>query len=120
MLLDKKSILDASDLKTVDVDVPEWGGTVRLAVMSGEARDKYENSIHVFDDLGNPVKKDLSNLRAKLVAACLVDESGDLLFDVGEVKLLGRKSNAALDRLYFEAVRLNRFAESDVEASAKN
>ena len=50
----------------------------------------------------------MANLRAKLVAACLVDgETGDRLFDNKTVHQLGNKSAAALDRLFRVAQRMN-------------
>ena len=38
-LLSKSAILCANDLQTEDVDVPEWGGTVRVRSFTGRERD---------------------------------------------------------------------------------
>jgi hypothetical protein len=34
MALKREQILKANDIKTIEVEVPEWGGTVRLRTMS--------------------------------------------------------------------------------------
>lgn len=116
MLLSKNQILDASDRKSIDVDVPEWGGSVRLAVMSGTARDAYEASLVTMHKDGT-ADRDLTNIRAKLVAACLVDENFEPIFTALE---LGKKSGAVLDRLFDACNKLNMVSESEVEQAAKN
>jgi len=46
MTLNKEQILRADDLKTEEVDVPEWGGSVRVRVLTGTERDAFESSIY--------------------------------------------------------------------------
>jgi len=119
MLLTKKDILGAEDLKTEDVEVPEWGGTVRVSMMSGTARDAYEDSIIEFDSNGK-VTRNLSNARAKLCAASMVDDKGNLLFSEGEINKLGKKSAEALNRVFTAAQKLNALSDEEVEEQAKN
>lgn len=104
-LLKKADILAASDLTTEDVNVPEWGGTVRVKGMSGTGRDAFEESL--FTGTGADRKQDLRNIRAKLVAATLIDENGERMFEDSEVSELGAKSAAALARCFEVAQRLN-------------
>lgn len=118
-ILTRELILSANDRKTETVSVPEWGGDVIVSVMSGEQRDAYESMIMSVDAKGKAVQR-LENLRAKLVACCVVDESGNLIFQADDVVLLGRKSAAALQRVYDAAVRINRVTEDGVEDAAKN
>jgi len=114
-LLTKEQILQASDLKSELVQVPEWGGEVKVAVMSGTARDRLEASI-----VGKNGGQNLQNVRAKYVAASLVDDNGDLIFSETDISALGKKSAAALDRVFEVAQRLNHISDADVEALAKN
>jgi len=114
-LLTKDQILAASDIKTEEVHVPEWGGTVRVSTMTGEARDRFESAC-VTDD----GKANVSNVRAKLVASSIVDEDGRLMFTDADIEQLGHKSAAALDRVFEVAQRLSRVSASDVEDLAKN
>ena len=39
--LSRDAILQREDIKTEDVEVPEWGGTVRVRGMSGVQRDAF-------------------------------------------------------------------------------
>ncbi len=41
-LLTKDDILGADDLATEDVEVPEWGGCVRVRALTGTERDAFE------------------------------------------------------------------------------
>lgn len=117
-LLTKSAILSADDLKTEDVEVPEWGGTVRVRAFSGCERDAFEASLVRGD--GKDRKVDLTNMRARLVALTVVDETGQKLFTHDDVDLLGSKSGAALDRVFAVAQKLNGLSGADVEELTKN
>lgn len=112
-ILSKAAILAAVDLKTVDVEVPEWGGTVRVAVMTGEARDR-------FMELQGDGKTPYSLFQARVLVSCVVDEAGSLLFEPDDVEPLRKRSKIALDRVVDAAMQLNRLAPDSVEAEVKN
>ena len=112
-LLSKQDILNARDLSTEDICVPEWGGTVRVRSLTGKERDAFEASL--MSGEGKKRKVDLANIRAKLVAMCIVDEAGAREFDDVEVAALGAKSAAALDRVFSVCQRLNGLSAADVE-----
>lgn len=115
-LLSKSQILAAADLVTEDVEVPEWGGTVRVRAITAAERDAFETSV-VGDGKG---KRNLVNLRARLAALAVVDEAGQRLFTDSEVEVLGGKSGAALDRVYSVAQRLSGLTEQEVQALEGN
>lgn len=114
-ILNKKQILEAEDKKTVEVEVPEWGGSVIVSTISGTARDAFEQAI--CDSKGNYTGK---NIRAKLLIASCVDNKGGALFTKQDIVALGAKSSAALDRLFSAAQKLNAVTDEDVEELAKN
>lgn len=114
-MLSKKDILDKEDLKTKTIEVPEWGGEVIIATMSGFARDRFEASI-----LGKNGGMNTSNIRAKLVAASVIDDKGNLMFTEDDIAKLGKKSCAALDRIFEESQKLNRIGDKEIESLAKN
>jgi hypothetical protein len=116
--LSKMQILQAVDLPTEEVEVAEWGGSVLVRGMSGIERDAFEAS--VVSMKGKESQVDMKNIRAKLCAHCLVDDEGKLLFDESEVLALGRKSAAALDRIFTVAQRLSGISKADVEELTKN
>lgn len=115
-VLGKAQILSAQDKKTATVPVPEWGGAVCVRSLTGRERDAYEAEM-----LDTPKEEKLVNLRARLVALCLCDETGAPLgFTADEVKQLGEKSAAALDRVFTMASQLNALGAADVAELEKN
>jgi hypothetical protein len=97
--LSKADILESDDLPSQDVDVPEWGGTVRVRGFSGAERDRFEFAMAAAKDSPEEV-----NIRAQVVGRCLIDADGKRLFTDKELVKLGAKSGAALDRV-FDVVR---------------
>src|SRR5574340_602108 len=114
-LLTREQILQAQDLKTQDVDVPEWGGTVRVRMMTGTERDAIGAAL-----IGPDRKPDMRQYRIRLLAACIVGEDGAPLFGQDEIEQLGRKSSLALDRVYRVAEELNDGGAAAVEAAQGN
>ena len=117
-LLSKTAILAAQDLQTEDVEIPEWGGAVRVRSFTGRERDAFEASMVRGD--GRDRRVDLTNMRARLVGLTVIDESGQRLFTDEEADLLGAKSGAALDRVFAVAQKLNGLSGADVEELSKN
>lgn len=121
MYLSADQILGADDLRSEDVEVPEWGGVVRVQGMSGASRDKFESSM--LNDGMDGVSKDkaLDNYRARLAAFCMVDGEGKRLFrSEVEVRRLGEKSADALSRVADVATRLSGLSAGDVEELTGN
>ncbi|MFD5724653.1 hypothetical protein ACFWMT_00940 [Streptomyces sp. NPDC058368] len=119
-LLSKDQITAADDRAFEDVDVPEWGGTVRVLGMSGTERNAYQSSLVVIGTNGKPQRVNLTDQLAKLVGKCLVGEDFERLFTDKEVAALGRKNGAVLDRLADVAKRLSGLDEKAVEDAAGN
>jgi hypothetical protein len=111
--LSKAAILAAQDKKMIDVEVPEWNGSVKIRVMTGTERDRFESEFVS----GN---KSVDMVRAKLVAKCLCDDEGNRLFSEADIPQLGEKSAAVLDKLFNVCMKHNRFTKDDVEELAGN
>lgn len=120
--LTKAQILAADDIKTEVVEVPEWGGQVLVRALDGAGRDQFEAEFLQIDTSGaKPTyEMDLLNARARLVALSLVDEKLQRLFTDDDVISLGKKSAAALDRVYAVAQRLSGLSKQDIEDLQKN
>ena len=117
--LDKASILAQDDLKTEDVQIPEWGDAwVRVRSLNASERDHFEAS--TVQRNGKKVTTNLENIRARLCLLCIVDEDGNRLFDEGDTFPLGGKSASALDRIFTVAQKLNGLRDEDVDELAKN
>lgn len=118
MYLTRDAILQATDLTCEDVQVPEWGGVVRVRGMNGAERDAFEAS--VVERQGKQSKLNMANIRARLVALVVVDSEGKRLFSDADVAALGRKSGVALNRVFEVAQRLSGITEADVSELEKN
>lgn len=119
MTLNKEQILEASDLKSVSIEVPEWGGSVLVRTMTGADRDAFEASMVIVNPDGTRIP-DMRNLRAKLVALTMVDEANNRLFDVSDIPRLAMKSSAALERVFEAAQRINGLGLKAEEEALKN
>ena len=110
--LKREDILEVKDIEIEEVEVPEWGGTVCVKGMSGLERDAFEASI--VQAKGKGTKVNMENIRAKLAAQTLCDEQGERLFTDADVKLLGKKSAVALQRVFVVAQKLSGIGDADV------
>lgn len=119
MRLSREAILEAKDRDTVEVDCPEWGGTVLVRGMTGRERDAFETSMVEQRGRGAPTQN-LSNVRAKLVARCVVDDDGERLFTDADVAALGDKSAAPVDRIFEVASRLSGIGDQDMKEMARD
>ena len=122
-ILTKKQILDADDVKKELVKVPEWGGAVYVWSMTASDKDQFEMSIVEadVDKKGKMVRTNkLDNYRAKLCVLCIKDAKGKPIFDENDITALGKKSAAALQRVFNAATKLNRITEDDIEEQIKN
>lgn len=111
MALSREAILSASDLSSVEVSCPEWGGSVFVKMMTGSDRDRWEST-----HFANPTK----DVRARLAVFTVCDEAGNPLFTETDLEALGRKSVAPLQRIFNAALKLNRISKSDVDELEKN
>ena len=80
--LNRAAILAQDDLRTEDIQVPEWGNAwVRVRSLNASERDHFEAS--TVQRNGKRVTTNLENIRARLCLLCLVDpetgEFGELL-----------------------------------------
>lgn len=117
--LNKQAILQVVDLATEEVEVPEWGGSVLVRGMTGTERDLFETEIVLLRD-GKKAELVRENIRAKLVARCIVDDEGERVFEDADIQALGKKSASALDRIFSVAQRLSGITKEDAEELAKN
>ena len=105
-LLGKKDILGCNDIPTDVVEVPEWGGHVKVRGMTAGERDRFDDMIRT---------QGLSALRATMAANGIIDEDGKRLFTDAEVNKLAEKSAEALDRVVEVVSRLSGLTPEDAE-----
>lgn len=111
-MLTREQLLAADDRKTEDMQVDEWGGVVRIAVMSGAARDALQNTL-----LGNT---STSFFEASLLVATLVDDSGAAVFTSDDIAALQEKSTDVVARVASAAMVLNKLGNAGTAAALGN
>lgn len=113
--LTKAQILEADDLGCERVEIPEWNGHAYVRVLTGVEREAWEEAI-TDDDY----KLNIGDVRAKFAVAVLCDAKGAPIFTDADIPQLGKKSGAALDRVFDVGRQLNRLRREDVAELAKN
>jgi hypothetical protein len=91
------------------VEVPEWGGSVRIARLSIASADA------LFQKEAAGV-----DARVRMLAACLVDESGAPLVPEDKLGEMMTKSALVIDRLWKIAAERNGLTLKKVEDAVKN
>jgi hypothetical protein len=121
VFLTREQILNCSDLEDIEiVDVPEWGGKVRVKALSGKERDKYETSLMEFDSKAKKVIYKAENVKARLAAYSIVDENGTRMFSDKDILTLGNKSAKALNRVVDVCRRKSGITDDDMADLEKN
>jgi len=117
--LSADAILAFDDTKIEDVDIPEWGGIIRLRSLSGRERDAFEASLRVRD--GKHTVVALENYRAKLVARSAINpDTGARVFTDEQIHLLGEKNAAVLQRLYDVATALSGMEDAEEDLAGNS
>lgn len=115
MSLTRDSILTARDGKTVEVDVPEWGGSLFVRILSGSQRDQLDGYI-----CAKKGTEDYAGVRALLVQLAACDGSGALLFTPADIPAISERNSIALQRVFDAAARLNGLNAGAVEEAASD
>lgn len=97
-VLSASDIVGKEDFEYKDIEVAEWGGIVRLRVMTAA------EAIQFTEDMKGQSRK---NAMLKIVALCAVDATGKRMFTDDKVQTLGQKNLKVLMRLQREAIELN-------------
>jgi len=124
-LLGKQQINAAVDRKWEDVDVPEWGGEVRLMALSAADRGYIEAGSVVANGQTPQLKvESLKVYREKLVGMSMVDENFERLYTNREITAgeLGKKDGAVIERLAAKVQELSgmgRFAMKEAEGNSE-
>ena len=89
-LTNAQEIIAAEDFRFVDVEVPEWGGTVRIRSLSAKQRDT----------LARKIKSDgEAEASEMMVVMCVVDENGQRVFEFKDIERLKAKSTVPIARI---------------------
>ena len=115
-LLTAKDILAADDMEYIDVDVPEWGGTIRLRDLN--AKDRIEMRAVFFGD-GSGETPAMEKM-ATLLSKCIVNENSERVFTQDQIKDLEEKNPKIIDKLFGVAADLLGISTQSAEDAKKN
>lgn len=101
-------ILAAVDRTFAVVNVPEWGGKVRVQSLTAEEAAQ-------LNDPGGDPKDGVQ----RIVALCVVDAEGKAQYTVADIEKLKKKSLRALLRVQEVAMEINGLGEAAKELLAK-
>lgn len=103
----------ARKYKTQDVFVPELDGFVMMKSLTGKERDAFESSLRVKKNGKDVV--DATNMRAKLVVLCAIDETGNRVWGDADAAWLGDSMSSVISLLYNAASKLSGFTLEDTD-----
>jgi hypothetical protein len=113
--LNREAILNAADIKYEDVDTPEWGGITRVRMLTAKDRSAFEYWCYKNTD-----SEKVTEMYPRICVACIVDESGNRIFQDDDIEVLMQKNGTILRRVAEAAMKLNKLSSEDVEEAAKN
>ena len=116
--LTRDQIINAVDIVFENVEVPEWGGTIRVKSLTGDQVDAYQ-SARVMTK-GESTTVNLKKARAQLVYMGAIDGQGNKLFSQADVDRLGRKSNKALERVADVIARISGLKKESIEQAGED
>lgn len=113
-MLTKEQIVNAKDIKSEVVPVPEWDGEVLVQGLTLEEKDEWSVSI------SRDNKVTIKGATAKLCSLCMRGDDGELLFTLDEAVELQAKSAIPMDRIFQVAQKLTGIGQSEIEETVKN
>ena len=109
-LLKFDEVVAKQDLPTKDIEVPEWGGTVRIRHWTVAERDEFSRRVK---------SEDKESVGAWIVSVLAVDENGKQWCPEGKAIELSKKNPKAIDLLVSAIVDLNKVTDTEVENAVK-
>lgn len=117
-LITRAQVQQAVDIPTRDVEVPEWGGTVRVRGLNAKER------IEVKDSFSGKKEGEIEladyMLPCRLIAMAAIDEQGAPIFSAEDVEMLGKKSPQVIDRLATVVAELSAMTEKSNREAGEN
>lgn len=104
----RKRLLNAKDIRTKAVEVPEWGGTYYVRVINGKAREAFEEAL--------AAEQRMKNFRMKFLILTLCDEDGGTILTEADIDALGERSSVVINRVFETAWAINGFTKEAVDA----
>lgn len=114
--LTKSEILAADDIEERDVDVPKWGGTVRIRTFSKRKADEMRKQATLKDRATGKETVDRDKLEALLFVEGVIDPQ----FDLNDYEQLLEKSDTAVSVILKAIIEASGLSEAAVDAAYKS
>lgn len=128
-LLSREQILEAKDIKFKDIEVPEWGGTIRIKQLSAkEYNDITMSMVNIRkmaakqisrknpDDVEDAINETaVKNQKILLIVKSVVDENMKPLFTEADMELLYQKNTNVVDKIIAEIEEFNSVSTEDAK-----
>lgn len=116
--LSKEDIFQVEDISVETMEVPEWGGTIRLKPMTGAEKEGFEAEFQKRQQGENKINT--RGFRGWLISRSVVNEDGELLFSKGDIAELSKKSAKVLEDVFEKCLEVNGIGQDAVEEIEKN
>ena len=101
--LDRATILAAADVNYEILDVPEWGGAVRLRTLTGDQAAEFMEM----------KEEDKREVMPKILSLAVVDANGDRVFTDSDLQAIMHKSMRPLMRVLKLVNKMNGFEKEE-------
>lgn len=111
--ISREQFLSQKALRTRDIEIPEWGGLVRVKALSGAERDLIEQK--QFDQKGKSPRVNVAGFRARLVVFGVVDPDGKRIFTEADIPAINEMDGGVIDRIATAVSELSGYTPAEVE-----
>jgi hypothetical protein len=119
--LSRAAIDTVEDRPTGEVEVPQWGGWVRIQAMSAKQRSMITGTMMAVDGVDVKVRADeIGSVQLRTVAACLIEEDGSPTYQEHEYDSIGEKNAGAIETIYTALQELSGLGKDAIEDAEKN
>lgn len=98
-MLTAEQILEVKDLNEKDIEVKEWGGSIKIREFTAKQRQEFTKAFA--EDIAS------DEALVKIVSLAAIKEDGSPLFTEEQAQQLKEKSGVILERLAEEVLKLN-------------
>lgn len=116
-ILNREQILGITDMDVLTLEIPEWGGEIKVRPMNGSERSRYESSIY---SMTQGRSEALGAAKKWILSRVICDDDGKPLFNDRDANLLFDKSAKALSRIWEKVEELSGVKADDVADAEEN
>ena len=116
-ILNKDDIIRSDDSSFEEVYVKEWGGHVRLYIISAKDRLAFESK---FTKENGSINFQHNDAPLDLLVSSMRDSNGSPMFNREEITILGNKNGRVVHELFQRSLALNWMTKASEEEVKKN